>query len=315
MIRLDALTLKQLRALAAVAERGSLTAAAEKIGLTPPAIHNQIKNLEEVFALPLLNRGADSTAFSLTPAGEAVLEAAQRIDVILSQASYQVMAVSEGRSGQVTLGVVSTGRYFAPLLVHRLQELCPEIRVALRVRNREQIVEDLQRHVVDLAIMGRPPRVPEVASVALGPHPHGLVARPDHPLAGREAPAPELLAQTFLAREEGSGTRLLMSRYLDRLGDGQVIDIVEMDSNETIKQAVIAGLGIAFLSLHTVMDELRFGQLVQLSAAGLPIERHWFLVHPVDARLRPAALRLQEAIIGLKGSYLPNTRPAVQTPT
>lgn len=310
MIRLDALTLKHLRALKAVAEHGSLTAAAEQIGLTPPAVHNQIKNLEQVFALPMFNRGPDAAPFTLTPAGEAVLDAAQRIDVILSQASYQVMAVSEGRSGQVTLGVVSTGRYFAPVMVRMLQDICPEIRVVLRVRNREQIVEDLQRHVVDLAVMGRPPRVPEVASMALGPHPHGLVARPDHPLAGREVPVPELLTQTFLAREDGSGTRLLMSRYLDRLGDGQVVDLVEMDSNETIKQSVIAGLGIAFLSLHTVMDELRFGQLVQLSAPGLPIERHWFLVHPVDAALRPAALRLQEAIVGLKGSYLPNSRAA-----
>ncbi|WP_096787052.1 LysR family regulator CbbR [Rhodobacter sp. CZR27] len=314
MIRLDAVTLKQLRTLTAVAETASLTGGAARLGLTPPAIHSQIKNLEDVFGVPLLHRSPEAVPFTPTLAGAAVLEAARRIEVILSQCSYQVMAVSQGRTGQVTLGVVSTGRYFAPRLVKVLSTACPDIRIALRVGNREQVIDDLARHMVDLAVMGRPPRLPEVASVALGPHPHGIVAPPDHPLAGlAEVPVPELLAQTFLAREEGSGTRLLMSRYLDRLGEGQVVDLIEMDSNETIKQSVIAGLGIAFLSLHVVMDELRFGQLVQLAAPGLPIERHWFLVHPVDRMLSPSALRLQEEIVKLKGSYLPAV--AGQTPT
>lgn len=314
MMRLDAITLKQLRALVAVVESGSLTGGAARVGLTPPAIHSQIKNLEDAFGVALLHRSPEAVPFSPTLAGAAVLEAAQRIEVILSQCSYQVMAISQGRTGQVTLGVVSTGRYFAPRLVKMLSLACPDIRIALRVGNREQVIDDLARHMVDLAVMGRPPRLPEVASVALGPHPHAIVAPPDHPMAGlAEVPVPELLSQTFLAREEGSGTRLLMSRYLDRLGEGQVVDLIEMDSNETIKQAVIAGLGIAFLSLHVVMDELRFGQLVQLAAPGLPIERHWFLVHPVDRQLSPAALRLQEQIVKLKGSYLPGF-PG-QTPT
>ncbi|SNX72467.1 DNA-binding transcriptional LysR family regulator [Cereibacter ovatus] len=306
MQHLDAITFKQLRALKAVAETRSLTAAAGRLGLTPPAIHSQIKNLEELFGVPLLHRGPGAEPFSPTPAGEAVLEAARRIEVTLSQCSYQVMAASEGRVGQVTLGVVSTGRYFAPRLVKMLSLAWPEIRISLRVGNRGQIIDDLSRHVVDLAVMGRPPRMPEVASVMLGPHPHGIVAPPDHPLARLdEVPVADLLAQTFLAREEGSGTRLLMSRYLDRLGEGQVVDLVEMDSNETIKAAAIAGLGIAFLSLHTVMDELRFGQLVQLKAVGLPIERHWFLVNPMDRRLSAAATRLQQEILRLDGAYIP----------
>lgn len=312
MLHLDAVTLKQLRALLAVTDTRSLTAAGGRLGLTPPAIHSQIKNLEEVFGVPLVHRAPESDPFAPTPAGEAVLEAARRIEVILSQCSYQVMAAAEGRVGQVTLGVVSTARYFAPRLVRMLSTAWPEIRIALRVGNREQIIDDLSRHMVDLAVMGRPPRLPEVASVMLGPHPHAIVAPPDHPLALLpEVPAQDLLSQTFLAREDGSGTRLLMTRYLDRIGEGQEVELIEMDSNETIKQAVIAGLGIAFLSLHTVMDELRFGQVRLVRAPGLPIERHWFLVNTVDRPLSAAALRLQAEIIQLAGSYL----PAGQTPT
>lgn len=307
MIRLDALTLKQLRSLMAIAETGSLTAAAERLGLTPPAIHSQIKNLEAAFDLPLLHRGGDHAGSTPTAEGLAVLEAARRIDVILSQCAEQVSALSMGKAGQVTLGVVSTAKYFAPRLVRQLNGICPDIKITLRVGNRERIIEDLERHSLDLAIMGRPPRVPEVAATPLAPHPHGLVAPPDHPLARRGTLlAADLLTQTFLAREDGSGTRILMSRYLDRLGEGQEVETIEMGSNETIKQAVIAGLGIAFLSLHTVMDELHFGRLVQLNAPGLPIERHWFLVHPADTRLGPAAERLHREIVGLNGSYLPH---------
>lgn len=307
MIRLDALTLKQLRALTAVAETGSLSAAAARLGLTPPAIHSQIKNLESAFALPLLHRGADSSGSSLTGHGLAVLDAARRIDVVLSQCAEQVSALAEGMAGQVTLGVVSTAKYFAPRLVRLLNGLCPDIKITLRVGNREEMISDLQRHGVDLAIMGRPPRMPPVLATPLGQHPHGLVAPPDHPLAGRTGvTAADLLTETFIAREPGSGTRILMSRYLDTLGEGQEVALVEMGSNETIKQAVIAGLGIAFLSLHTVMDELRSGRLVSIEAPGLPIVRVWFLVHPADATLGPAADRLRHEIIGLSGSYLPH---------
>ena len=305
VIRLDAVTLKQLRALVAVAETGSLTGAALQLGLTPPAIHSQIKHLEIAFGQPLLQRGA-AAGLPLTAEGAEVLEAARRIDVALSQAGARIAALAEGRAGRVTLGVVSTAKYFAPRLVRRLTDLCPGIRIVLKVGNREQIMAGLDRQALDLAIMGRPPRVPLVEAEGLGPHPHALVAPPDHPLMGAAVPdVAAILSQVFLAREEGSGTRILMSRYLDRLGEGQVVEMIEMESNETIKQAAIAGLGIAFLSLHTVMDELQAGRLALLPAPGLPIERQWFLVHPAAVPLGAAAARLREEILRMEGSFLP----------
>ena len=109
----------------------------------------------------------------------------------------------------------------------------------------------------------------------------------------------------MITREQGSGTRILMTRYLDGRAEGRVFDLVEMGSNETIKQAVMAGLGLAFLSLHTVMDELRAGRLVLVHAPGLPLVRHWFLVHPLHATLGPAAAAVQARIIALDGSFLP----------
>ena len=109
----------------------------------------------------------------------------------------------------------------------------------------------------------------------------------------------------MITREQGSGTRILMTRYLDSQAEGRVFDLVEMGSNETIKQAVMAGLGLAFLSLHTVMEELHQGRLVQLRAPGLPLVRQWFLVHPLHATLSPAARPVQARILELEGRFLP----------
>jgi len=311
MSRLDAVTLKQLRALSAVDRHGSITAAADSLGLTPPAVHSQIKGLEAAFGVAMLQRASDAAGSRLTSEGQAVLEAAVRVEVALSQAVHQVDAVVRGQMGRVTLGVVSTGKYLAPRLVKTLKTLCPDIEVVLHVGNRDAILRDLERLAVDLAITGRPPRFPPVEAVPLGPHPHGIVAAPDHPLAGMLAlSAADFLNETFISREEGSGTRILMTRYLDRLGDGEVFSLVEMGTNETIKQAVMAGLGIAFLSLHTVIDELRHGLLTTLNAPQLPIERHWFLVHPTQTSLRPAAAQIRSAITGLKGSFLPAGAPS-----
>ena len=304
-MRLDALTLKQLRALDAVARGGSLAAAGAALGLTPPAIHSQIKGLEDAVQVRLLRRAGDGAGSELTEAGAALREAALRIEDVLSQVGANLQALARGQAGRVTLGVVSTAKYFAPRLVKLLQGSHPAIEVALRVGNREAIIEGLERGSFDLAIMGRPPRRPEVEAAPLGPHPHGLVAAPDHPLAGRAPSLQALFAERFLSREEGSGTRILMSRWLDRIGDGATYETLEMESNETIKQAVMAGLGVAFLSLHTVMDELATGRLVQMAAPGLPIDRHWFLVRPVQGYRRTLAEQLWQEIIGLDGCFLP----------
>ncbi len=307
MIRSDAVTLRQLRAIAAVDRAGSLTRAAEELGLTVPAIHSQIKGLEAAMGCSLVRRAADSGGSRLTPEGEAVLDAANRIEGVMSQCAAQVQAISRGLMGRITLGVVSTGKYFAPWLVKMLRQRCPEIELSLRVGNRETIIAGLETGALNLAIMGRPPRHPVVQAEPLGVHPHGLLVAPDHPLAdGRAAPIETLLDEVFLSREQGSGTRTLMNRYLDRIGEGRTVEFLEMDSNETIKQAAIAGLGVAFLSLHTVTEELASKRLHLVNAPDLPINRQWFLVQPAEPQPRVVVERLRRHILALEGSYLPS---------
>lgn len=275
------------------------------MGLTPPAIHSHLKTLEDLAGAPLLPQ-AEHGAFRPTPEGYVLLLAEAQIATALARAGREVAALRQGHSGSVVLGVVSTGKYFAPFLVADLQRSLPRIEVTLRIGNRDTILQALAGDELDLAIMGRPPREPAVHSDPIGPHPHIIIAAPDHPLAAQDPVMPvDLLTQTFLSREEGSGTRILMTRFLDRIGEGTPWRAVEMGTNETIKQAVIAGLGIVLISRHTCTEELRAGRLVALSAIGLPIQRSWYLPHRSDRAPSPATERIRAAIAGPGGSFLP----------
>lgn len=304
-MRLDAITLRHLRTLRAVADNGSLTAAAQALGLTTPAIHGQLRAVEDLAGCALMSRDGQG-AFVPTAEGRALLDAESQIVTALRRARDQVAALQRGQAGAVLLGVVSTGKYFAPGLVAALRRALPGIEVTLRIGNREDIIGALAGRALDLAVMGRPPREPEVIADQVGPHPHVIIAAPDHPLAGADPADPaDLLGETFLSREEGSGTRILTTRFLDRIGEGVPWRTVEMGTNETIKQAVIAGLGIALISQHTVTEELRSGRLVTLRVPGLPIMRAWYLIRRRDQMMTPCAASIHDEILAMKGGFLP----------
>ena len=188
-----------------------------------------------------------------------------------------------------------------------LREL-PDIDLALTIANRDGTIGALENRRVDLAVMGRPPRQPVVDSALIGEHPHVMIVHPNHPMAAMGKVPPELLLEeTILCRERGSGTRILAERYLDRIGEGAPYDTATFDSNETIKQAVIAGLGVALISAHTIEMELEAGRLALLNAPGLPIIRYWHIVHRADQPLTPAAQAVFDLVTGFDGAFLPPT--------
>ena len=305
MKRLNALTFKQLRTLQAVTEAGSLSFAADILGLTAPAVHSQLKALEQNFGMPLIYREGPRR-FRATPEGAALLDAHRTCAAALEKAVLRIDALGRGLTGTVVLGVVSTGKYFAPRLVAMLRDAYPEIEVVLKIGNRKEIIAALSKGSIDLAIMGRPPREPVVEATAIGGHPHVLVVPPGHPLAGKKmVEAVDIFDETFILREPGSGTRIMAMRFLDRLGDGQPYDSIEMESNETIKQSVIAGLGIAILSRHTVTDELKTGRLVEVSAPLLPIQRTWFILHDVKLVHTGAVDTVLDFVKSARGAFLP----------
>ena len=142
--------------------------------------------------------------------------------------------------------------------------------------------------------------------MTLGDHPYIIIAPPDHRLAGDpDILAEDLLRERFLAREQGSGTRALTDRFLERIGGGRAFEIVEMGTNETIKQSVMAGLGIAMISAHTCLTEIADGHLVKLQVAGLPLVRQWFLLNRRDRELSKAAQKFRDFVLERRGKLLP----------
>ncbi|WP_020185345.1 LysR family transcriptional regulator [Methylopila sp. 73B] len=282
-----ALTLKQLRALAAVAESGSVSAAARKLNVTPPAVTMQVQLLEASLDVPLLDRSGDR--FRPTDAGREVVAAVARIEGAINDCMAAIESMKGLAGGRVSVAIVSTAKYFAPMALGAFGRAHPGVDVTLSVGNRADVLELLRADAVDVAIMGRPPEDLDVVRTVIGGHPHIVIAPPDHPLVGRVGLQPTALTgQTFLMREPGSGTRGLMERLFEAEGVKPKIGM-EIGSNETIKQAVIAGLGLAFISAHTVAAELADGRIARLDVAGLPIIRQWYVVRRTAKRLTPPA--------------------------
>ncbi|MEQ1647821.1 MAG: LysR family transcriptional regulator [Hyphomicrobiaceae bacterium] len=297
-------SIRQLKALAATVRLNSVTEAARALGVTPPAISTQLKLLETIVGGAVLDRSSDR--FILTEIGREVLDAAKAIEQTLIKTDQRVAALRSGAAGLVVFGAVSTAKYFAPAIVAAFQKSNPNIRIKLIVGNREDIIEGLGRNEFDLLIMGRPPDHIPIEKFALGEHPHVLISSPNHMLAGRhEITTIDLETERFLAREPGSGTRLLMERFLERLGTGHRYDIVQMGTNETIKQAVMAGLGIALISAHTCLSELHDGRLIALNTPGLPVIRQWYLVHRSDHPLSAASNTFKTYVLEHRAELIP----------
>jgi DNA-binding transcriptional LysR family regulator len=301
------LTLKQLRALSGTIEHGSVTNAARALGVTPPAVTMHLKQLEQLVGAPLFDRSVEG--FEPTAIGKAMLKLAIDADRVIAQAVESIDALRAGATGTVVFAAVSTAKYMAPGLVARFRLAHPGLRVKLVVGNRGDIVAGVERSEFDLAIMGYPPSHLPLVNERFGDNPHIAVAAPDHPLAKADSiKSDDLLVETFLAREMGSGTRRLLERFLDRIGNGRPLDVVEMGTNETIKQAVMAGLGLAVLSAHTCQSELDEGKLVSLKIEGLPIVRQWFLVHRADRTPSAASELFREFLLANRKLLLPATR-------
>jgi LysR family transcriptional regulator for metE and metH len=296
-------TVRQLRTFIEVLRCGSFAGAAQALHLTPPAVTLQMRQLEDAAGLPLLERSG--SRLEATQAGQEVANAAQRVELAISDCIEALSGLRGLKGGRVSIGVVSTAKYFAPHALSAFSRAYPSVEIRLEVGNRSMIIAALEANTLDMALTGRPPEHLELDRAVIGPHPHVIVARPDHALAQRRRLAASVLAdETFLVREPGSGTRNLMERFFAESKVAPRIGM-EMASNETIKQAVMAGLGIAFLSAHTVAAELADGRLAMLDIAGLPVVRQWFIVRLARRRVMPAAQALRQFLIDEGEKFLP----------
>jgi DNA-binding transcriptional LysR family regulator len=288
-------SIRQLRIFTTVARHLSFARAAEELHLTPPAVSMQVRDLEEAVGLPLFDRRGRQIA--LTTGGEYFLLHARRVLGSLKDAEDTIARLKGVQAGRVTIGMVSTAKFFVPRILAGFLRDHPGVEMDLAEANREGLIDLLRRNEVDLAVMGTPPRELETRSEPFAAHPLGVIAAPDHPYAALAEVPPALLSrERFLVREAGSGTRAAMDRHFQSQHIEPVF-AMEMRSNETIKQAVIAGMGLAFLSLHTTGLEVGAGLLKVLEVPGLPLVRRWQLVHMSSKLLSPPAEALRYYVL------------------
>jgi DNA-binding transcriptional LysR family regulator len=309
LMSLQHVSLRQLRVFEAAATLHSFSKAAEALHLTQPGVSMHIKELEGHAGLPLFERIGKK--LYITEAGQELLTHARELLRSLKDAEDVLDGLKGLRRGRINLAVVSTAKYFIPRLLARFGRNYPQLEIRLAVNNRNSVIEQLIANEVDLAVMGRSPQSLDTIAEPFAQNPHVIIAAPDHPLAGRRRVTVEAVArETFIVREPGSGTRLAMQQFFDerqvpcRVG-------LEMASNETIKQAVMAGMGVSFLSRHTLDLELQTQRLAVLDVRGTPVIRHWHVAHLANKRLSPTAAAFRDYVL-VHGRELLRAQAAAQ---
>ena len=288
-------TLRQLKVFEAVARRLSFSRAAEELHLTQPAVSTQIRTLEGHVGMALFEQLGKK--IYLTQAGDELLHFCRAIIGQFDEAHAAMAQLKGIAGGKLNVAVISAGDYFFPQLMVAFARQHPGVQLNLMVHNREELLGELAANRTDLAVMVRPPAELDTQNDAFAPHPYVIVGAPDHPLAGRgPVPMAELIRQPFVIRERGSDTWFSMQEAFGQHLAGLNV-AMEIKSTETIKQAVIAGIGLGFLSFHTIGRELAARSLVVLEAEGFPLMLNWYVVHRREKRLPPVARAFRQFLL------------------
>ncbi|EIJ33800.1 LysR family transcriptional regulator [Thiothrix nivea] len=289
------LSLRQIRIFEAVAQYESYTRAAEKLHMTQPAISMQIKQLEESSGLALFER--QGKRMCLTHTGRDLLHYASQV---LQAYNDMLVAMEECKGikgGHLIVSVATTANYFVTQLLAEFSRQHEGINVTLDVTNRHMLLDQLENHEPDMVIMGEPPKGYNLQSERLMDNPLVVIASPNHPFTHhKKLKLEEVMTERFIIREKGSGTRGAIERHIHRFNQ-VCTSTLEMRSNETIKHAVEAGLGLGIVSLHTIQPELKAGRLAVLNVEHFPIRRHWHIVMRKGKRLSPIAQEFKRFVM------------------
>lgn len=281
------ISLRQLELFACVARNESYSRAAGELHLTQPAVSVQIRNLEDSVGTPLLEYVG--RRLYLTDAGRELYSAASSVLETLDRFAMLVADLKGLKQGRLRLSAVTTAKYFMPRLLGVFCARYPGVDAELKVGTRAEVIARLEHNSDDLCVMGRPPQAMNVVAEAFLDNELVVIARDDHPLAGRRRIAlGRLVEEPFLMREAGSGTRMALEALL-AASDLQARTRMEFASNEAIKQAVLGGLGVAVVSRHALAADAHDSGITELDVAHFPLRRHWYVVHPAEKRLSVVA--------------------------
>ncbi|MFY9259969.1 MAG: LysR family transcriptional regulator [Gallionella sp.] len=288
-------TLRQLQVFEKVASHLNYSRAAEELYLSQPAVSMQIKQLEGHIGLPLFEQMGKK--IFLTEAGRELFHYSRNIAQQLAEMEAVFNQMKGLEQGKLTLSVVNTANYFTPQLLADFCQQHPNINVILHVANRDAVLKRLAENSTDLAIMGQPPDDLDITAERFMDNLLVVIAAPNHLLAHvPQVKFAQLATEQFLSRELGSGTRSAMERVFAKHRIQPRIRM-EMETNEAIKQAVRAGMGLGVLSLNSIELELETGRLVMLNVEHFPLLRHWFVAHRTQKRLSSAALAFKSFLL------------------
>ncbi|MCE1185875.1 MAG: LysR substrate-binding domain-containing protein [Rhodocyclales bacterium] len=296
-------TFRQLRLFLALADQGSITAAARACHVTQPAVSIQLKELSETVGLPLYEQ--IGKRLYLTDAGERLAETARAMVQEWEAFQQQMDALKGLTRGRLRVAVVSTAKYFVPRILGSFCSAHPDIDIALEILNRDGVVQRLRENRDDLYIMSMPPADLELEQHAFLANPLVVIAPKGHPLAGQPGiKLAQLAGERFILRERGSGTRLGCDAHFARVGFKPQVRL-ELGSNEAIKQAVAGGMGLSIMSRHAMAAHPADESLEILDVESFPVISNWWTLYPKGKRLSPVARvfleHLERATGGLGG--------------
>ena len=294
--------------LEAVARNSSFTRAAEELHLTQPAVSTQIKQLEEEVGMPLFEQMGKK--IFLTAAGREMYAFSRTIAQQFTDIRTVLEEMKGIQRGNLDIAVTSTAKYFAPYLLAAFCKQHAGITINLNVTNREEILGQLTDNIPDMAIMGAPPKGMPLVANSFMSNPLVVIAPPDHPLMhSGQSPLHKILEESFIVRERGSGTRNTIERFLELRGQ-RMSATMEMSRNEAIKHAVMAGLGLGIVSVHTLEMEFKLGRLAVLDVEGFPIVKDWFVVHREGKRFSAAAEAFKAFVLNEGNKLITIPQPA-----
>jgi DNA-binding transcriptional LysR family regulator len=301
-------TLRQLQVFETIVRLGSFTRAAEELFLTQPTVSMQIKKLTDVIGIPLFEHIGRNV--EPTEAGKELYDACRSMFEVLSNLEMKISDLKGMKRGRLRLGVITTAKYFAPEVLGEFSGLYPGIDVALKVTNRDSILERMRNNEDDLYIMGQAPSDEmDVIAIPIAPNPLVVMAPRNHPLVHeKKIPLKRIAEEPFILREPGSGIRDATLRVFDGISTRPRVRM-ELGSNEAIKHAIVGGLGLSVLSLHTLTLEGMSGPVAVLDVQGFPILRQWYIVYPKGKELSLVA----QAFLDFAREMEPQMRERVES--
>ena len=277
----------QLHIFHTVAKLGSFSRAAEELSISQPAVSIQVKDLEISLGAPLLHRLR--RGLRLTDTGEAVFGYTKRIFALSEELRSTVQDIQGLKAGRLTIGSSSTpGEYILPSAIGKFRRIYPGVEVSLAITNTRSIMDRIINHELDLGMAGASVNQKGLASFLYVEDEIVVIAAPDHPVAAAvEVSLRDLDGQEFILREEGSATRRTAEEYLERVGVMVKVNM-ELGSNEAVKRAVAAGLGLGIISNFAVEPDTLAGFLKVLNVKGWDCRRPLTVFHRDDDNLPPA---------------------------